>query len=176
MLDEVRIRALIEAGVESDQVEFKASLDVSTRRHRAQLAKLVSALANSPGEDHDGWSFVVLGARPRELIGGVSDLADDNHCAGIGRSLEAYLDPPVRFRVWSFEDPHLGWFGALAIPPRLAVTGPHFIARDLQDEGFSVRKGECYVRVGEETRLAQRADYHRIYQAFFAMFTARRHL
>lgn len=163
------IRRLVQEGVEGGKIDFKRTIDLGNARGKAKLAKLVSAIINTDSTVEDEWGYIILGAEPGKLVGGFEELRSDNYCAGISRAIQPYLDPPVRVEVWPFEDGECGAFGAIAIPPRLDIDGPHFIARGFDDGAFRIKLGECYVRVGEETRLAQKADFDRIYRAKYLL-------
>ncbi len=127
-------------GAELDKVDFKTSVALDQRSALAQLAKLISAIANTDSEELDNYGYV-----------------------------NRHLEPPVRFDIRSYSDPSAGWFGALVIRPRLVIDGPHFIGKEFNDGRVVIVSGACFVRVGEETKQAQRRDYERMYQAKYSV-------
>ncbi len=140
MIDfEATIRRLIDDGNEFDKVDFKSTFPLEDRIGKAKLAKLVSAIANTDGEQLDNYGYVILGAERRRICGGMDRLNDDNFCAELARGINAYLDPPVPLQIKGYKDRSAGWFGAIVIPPRFGVTGPHFMKKQFNQGDFAIR-------------------------------------
>ncbi len=133
------------------------------------MAKLASSLANSDGEELDNYGYIILGAEKGRIIGGIDSLRDDQFSASVLRGINVYLDPPLSLEIRTFSDDAFGTFAALIVRPRLAVTGPHFIAKEFNDGSLRILPGQVYVRVGEEIRLAQRPDFERLYYAKYSL-------
>lgn len=168
---EKTIRNVVRSGCELPKVEFKSDLKVGiasdplslSKIARAKLAKLASAIANTDSDELDNCGYIVLGAKRGEITGGVEALAHDATSAKWVQQINAYLEPPMRLKVVSFKDPQKGWFGAIVIPPSDPQERPHFINKGYSSEKLVLRKGECYVRIGDTTELARPADYQRMY-------------
>ena len=168
---EKTVRDLIRGGYELPKVEFKSDLKVGiasdplslSKIARAKLAKLASSIANTDSDELDNCGYIILGAKRGEIIGGVEALAHDATSAKWVQQINAYLDPPMRLKVVSFKDSQKGWFGAIVIPASDPHERPHFINKGYCSDKLVLRKGECYVRIGDTTELARPADYHRMY-------------
>jgi Putative DNA-binding domain len=166
---EAIVRRLIKEGAETDKVDFKRELPLEQKATKALLAKLVSSLANSESEDLDNYGYIILGAEKGRIVGGIDSLLDDQFSASVVRGINVYLDPPVSLEIRTFFENIAGTFAALIVRPRMAVSGPHFIAKEFNDGSLRVIPGQVYVRVGEEVRLAQRSDFERLYYAKYSL-------
>jgi hypothetical protein len=166
---EAIVRRLIDEGAETDKVDFKRELPLEQKATKALLAKLASSLANSDSEELDNYGYIILGAEKGRIVGGIDSLRDDQFSASLLRGINVYLDPPLSLEIRTFSDREAGAFAALIVRPRLAVTGPHFIAKEFNDGSLRILPGQMYVRVGEEIRLAQRPDFERLYYAKYSL-------
>lgn len=166
---EAIVRRLIDEGAETDKVDFKRELPLEQKATKALLAKLASSLANSDSEELDNYGYIILGAEKGRIVGGIDSLRDDQFGASLVRGINVYLDPPLSLEIRTFSDREAGAFAALIVRPRLAVTGPHFIAKEFNDGSPRILPGQMYVRVGEEIRLAQRPDFERLYYAKYSL-------
>lgn len=158
------LRLLVREGNESPKVDFKRSMNLRETRDVAELAKLCLAIANTDSAELEGIGYVVLGAAPSELVGGMDDLGSDSFRASLVASLNRYIEPEAQLEIRAFRDPERGWFGAILVRPSPVGARPHVVARECTVQRFSIRRGECYVRRGEATELANRADYDRLFE------------
>ncbi len=164
------IRKLVEDGNESPKVDFKSSADFG-KANIAQLARTALAMANTDSEELDNVGYIILGAEPGKIVGGVSELGNDTRRAGLPISLNRYISPEARVEIRAYQDESVGWFGAIVVR-RSHTTRPHFIAKEFasnekDQKSLSIRKNECYVRRGESIALASRDDFERMYQQRF---------
>jgi hypothetical protein len=166
---EAIIRNLVREGNEFDKVDFKSSFDLGSKLSRARLAKLVNAIVNCDNEELENFGYIIIGAERQRLIGGCVFFAKDQDCSTLARGINSYQDPPVQLDIRGFNDATVGWFGAIVIRPRLAITGPHFIGKAYSDTQLVLNTGDVFVRVGEEVRRAQRADFERMYSAKYSL-------
>lgn len=163
---ESTIRALVNDGNEFDKVDFKREVDINSGQVVAKLAKLVGAIANTDRPTElSNYGYVILGAERRSIVGGMDALKDDKACAALLRNINAYLTPPVRFDVRAYEEPGAGWFAALVVLPRHPTTGAHLISKAFNNGKLVLEPGQCFVRIGEETKLAQRDDHLRMWRS-----------
>lgn len=161
---ETLLRQLVREGNESPKVDFKRAMDLREKRNIAELAKLCIGIANTDSGELEGIGFIVLGATPGELLGGMDDLGSDSFRAGLVANLNGYIEPEAQLEVRAFRDAARGWFGALLVRPSPVGARPHVVARECTVDRFSIRRGECYVRRGEATELARRSDYDRLFE------------
>lgn len=160
-------RALVERGHESPKVDFKEALELRAKRTQATLARLVLAIANTDSDELDDVGYVIVGARRREIVGRCDEFGEDSFCASLPTTLNNYIDPPARVEIKGFEDPKVGWFGAIIVKPSRMMR-PHLVAKEYTDaQGTVMRKDECYVRRGESVLFAGRSDLDRMYQQRF---------
>jgi hypothetical protein len=159
------IRELIMAGGEGNKVDLKSETDFKSNEGRMRLAKLISAIANTDDPLYGNCGYIVFGAKRGEILGGMEALSEDNVSASVNQSINAFLDPQVRFNIRTFKDGDNGVFAVFAISPSTPQERPHFIAKDGNDGKSNIYKGQCFVRYGDRIELAQRSDYERLYAA-----------
>lgn len=153
---------LIRSRIEGAKVDLKTKISFNSKKNIAELAKLVSAIANTDSAVLGNVGYIILGAKRGELTGGLFELAKDNTSANLQKAVNNYLTPPVDFEVFSFKDDKVGYWGVVVVPESVKV--PHFIAREYSDEKESVfKKNECYVRRGDSTGLSGPEDFNRMY-------------
>lgn len=162
------VRERITAGSERGKLDFKKDIHLESKRDRAELARLIAAMANTDSELYDNYGYIILGAERRSLTGGIDALQSDSFSSNLQQQINAYLDPPVPFEVKAFSDSEKGWYGVIIIPPSSPYQRPHFISREYSDAGFTIRPGQCYVRIGDRINIAQKSDYERMYHARFS--------
>jgi hypothetical protein len=159
------VRGLLREPREGAKVDFKTALDPRAKRDLAELAKLVMAFANSDDPDLDDYAYVVIGADRSGPVGGAEWARDDGLASEVTRALNRYSDPPVSTEIRAFEVEGGRWIGAVIVKPSARTLRPHVVAKEFSDSrGTVFRRGECWVRHGEVTELALRADLERIYQ------------
>jgi hypothetical protein len=75
-----------------------------------------------------------------------------------------YVDPKVIFSVQRFEDPEVGWWGVIVIPPS---TETHVFRKEYSDQSLNIRKGDVYVRSGDSIILADKSEHDRLQRRKF---------
>jgi hypothetical protein len=154
-------RRLISDGSEGPKLDFKLELHVDTVQQKVELAKDVSAIANTDDPWHfSNYGYIIIGAKPGKLVGGIDALSDedaDNFSARLTQTIAAYIAPPPSFHVVGFNDPQVGLWGVVVIPP--SGLQPHIFVKELSG---NPAKHEWFVRIGETTERAGPADYARI--------------
>lgn len=156
---EALLRRLIAGGAEGPKVDFKQAVKLDENAAQAELAKDVSSIANTDDEVHlDDHGYIILGAEGGKLAG-CSDLGGDPDKlqARVTDILKKYVGPVPQFSLCLFEDPCVGRWGAVVIPP--STQQPHIMIRDGAGQ---VAKHEWWVRVNDTKDRAGPHDYSRI--------------
>ncbi len=156
---ETLLRKLIIQGAEGPKVDFKKGFTVD-KAAQAELAKDISSIANTDDEFHlDDFGYVILGAERGSLVGGVRELEGniDKLQAQVTDVMKNFVGPVPQFSITAFEDPSLGWWGVIVIPP--SAGQPHLFVRD---GAADVVKHEWWVRVNDTKERAGPQDYARI--------------
>ncbi len=159
---------LIQRGFESLKVDYKRILDLSIPKHKAELIKDVSAMANTVDRDD---SLTALGLDPKIgfLIIGVDErdgsLHDISHLnlddAKLQEIVNSKIDPPIRFLFRTFDhtgpDGRVVELGAIIVPE--SYKPPHRVKKKFD----KLRKDQCFVREGTSTREARDRDLEKMY-------------
>lgn len=157
---EALLRRLVTEGPEGTKVDFKRALAITDKAAQAELAKDISSIANSDDEVHlDDFGYLILGAERGSVLGGVTELSGDMDKlqARITDVIKNFTGPVPQFSLHAFEDPKVGWWGALVIPP--SARQPHMFVRDGAGD---VVKHEWWVRVNDTKERAGPQDFARI--------------
>lgn len=153
------LRRLVTQGAEGPKVDFKKMLSMVDKAAQAELAKDISSIANTDDESHlDDFGYIILGAERGQLTGGVAELEGDvdKLQAHITDLIKGFIGPVPQFTISAFEDPSVGRWGVIVIPP--SARQPHLFVRD----GLGVFKHEWWVRVNDTKERAAGQDYGRI--------------
>lgn len=155
---EAVLRRLIMQGAEGPKVDFKSSLDLDNKAALAELAKDVSCVANTDDIDHlDDFGYLIIGAERGRLLGAPEFAGDvDKLQARITDVIKNFVGPLPQFSVVAFQDPDVGYWGAIVIPP--SNQQPHVLTRD---GGGGVIKHEWWVRVNDTKERATPHDFAR---------------
>ncbi|MDD9945709.1 MAG: ATP-binding protein [Myxococcales bacterium] len=159
---EHHLRELIALGVEGPKLDFKRELNLDTARQKVELAKDVSAIANTDVDrdaDH-GYGFVVLGVDAGKLCGASGALSAgkiDNTSAQVTKILREYLEPVPAATLHGFVDPDVGPWAAIVI--EASFGPPHVFIKEYSGRPA---RGDWYVRVNDITEPARPTDFARV--------------
>ncbi|MBI4703948.1 MAG: ATP-binding protein [Deltaproteobacteria bacterium] len=156
---EARARKLITEGVEGPKLDFKEKFPLRTAEEKTELAKDVSAIANTDDERLGDVGYVILGAKRGQLVGGIDSwkgTTADHFSAHLTDVLKERLAPVPQIHFIPFEDPAKGAWGVIVIPS--STQQPHVITRDFPGKAS---KGDCFVRINDTTHRAGAADHAR---------------
>lgn len=155
----------VESGEENDKVELKQTVSLQARPERAEFARDIAAIANTPGGD--GYLVIgVLDARKRSastqpVVGFWPDDPDEFR-RQIGECLSAFCDPPPRVSFQKVIHPPTGLPLAVVVVAK-SFARPHVIKRtsgSVEEHDVWVRRGACCQRANrheiEEMVRAQR--------------------
>ncbi len=144
---------VIDSGLETRKIDLKREVDLSDKPRAAKFAKIVSALANTPG----GTAYIVVGVKDRKerqnndplnyIVGFDADTADEFQ-RQVQQALENFLDPIPVVELRLIEYPGVNkTLGVLQIAR--SFKRPHRVKRDSGDveQGVSLKRGS-------ETRTA----------------------
>ncbi|HKO49971.1 MAG TPA: ATP-binding protein [Polyangiaceae bacterium] len=153
---------LIEGRAERGKVDFKRDLALSTAAEKIEFCKDLSAIANTDDDRLDGHGFIVIGAEPGVLRGGVTAWESgkaDNFSASLTDLVKGYVAPVPVFSFVGFDEPGIGKWGVIVIPPSSAQ--PHIIIKEYSG---NPAKHEWFVRLNDTTERAGALDYARVIQ------------
>jgi len=148
-----RVRRYVEQKRETPKVDFKTTLDLTSGRGKSELAKDISAIANTPGEQ----GFLIIGVKEQngeiELVGFRPNETEDEYERRIIQILEKFIEPsPPEIQYYQIEHPRPKVsLGVLRI---ISTNRPYAIKRD----GETIRKGDIYIRHGTRTERASREE------------------
>jgi CheY-like chemotaxis protein len=131
---------LIRLGVETQTLDYKETVDLTSKRGRASLAKDVMAMANFGG------GTIVVGvaeSRPGEFVprGVPESLLDSLETSRLNRAVSQFLDPPAPITVRRVRDGDRV-FAVLSVP---ATTSSLVFVRQ-QNEDAGIYPGRIYTR------------------------------
>lgn len=118
-------KKFINTHYEGAKVELKSAIDINSKRDIAELAKLVSAIANTDTSIFQNCGYIILGAERGRIVGGMDFLKKDSTTVDLHNSINNYITPLVEFEVFNFEEPNIGMCGVITIPA--SIRQPHFI-------------------------------------------------
>ena len=154
MIGEVKMNDLLEilhpviqSGLETRKIDLKREFDLSERPRQARLAKLISALINTPG----GAAYIVIGVMdhkdrrsddPKEYIVGFNPGEADLFQRQVQQAVTNFLEPvpTVHFRM--VDHPSSGKkLGVIQIPR--SFNRPHRLKRDSGEieQGVYLKRG-----------------------------------
>lgn len=169
-----KLKPYIQEGKELEKVEFKRELDLKSSKGKAEFAKDVSAIANTPDippyNTPDTGGYIIYGIidiQEREKMGGdyvqglpSSRLPADKTEARMVQILSCYCTPPPRISYCEILGPmRAKTIGILKIHTSREAK-PHMIAKD----GPSVRKNSIFIRRGTTSDLANREEIENMYK------------
>jgi len=133
-------KLLITLGYESQGLDYKATIDLSSKRDRAALAKDVIAMANWGG------GSIVIGVqetRPGHFVpSGVSEsVVEAFEVSRLNRALRPFLDPPIPIIVR-----RIMLDGATYVVLRVSASGHTLILAARQHEEAGLYCGRIYTR------------------------------
>jgi predicted HTH transcriptional regulator len=157
------LRNLIDLNLETSKIDFKRNFEFDTKEKTAELLKDISAIANSDDDEYGGYGFIVFGVQEGKVTHDVPLLSigkKDNTSAAMRQKLREYIWPEPKFDVLSFDEPGIGSWGAIVIPP--SNIQPHFFIKEFKNDKIVIRKGDWFVRKGDTTCFAEPEDYTRV--------------
>src|SRR5581483_1061044 len=151
------LESAITSGNETRKIDLKREVDLSDKPHAAKFAKIISALANTPG----GTAYIVIGVKdrkeresddPREYIVGFDVEQADDFQRMLQQALTNYLEPIPTVDVHLVEHPIARrTLGVVRIAR--SFNRPH----RLKKASGEVEPG-VYLKRGAETHLAQQNE------------------
>lgn len=156
---EKHLRRLVEQSVEGPKLDFKATIDLDHKSAPAELAKDISSIANTDDESRlDDIGYIIIGAERGRIVGTPLFAGDtDKLQARLTDMVKNFVGPIPQFSVVAFDEPGIGRWGAIVIPP--SAQQPHVLVRD---GASGVNKHDWLVRVNDTTERAAPHDYARM--------------
>ncbi len=162
VLSEESLKRLVDASEERSDLDYKLTLDLSTKHDMVELIKDVAATANTQG------GFIILGVNDAfEPVGMARQRLEAIRIEDIHNKVSAYLYPSVdgvRFKVFQIDE---RWFGAIYIPHTTGVI--HVFSKhgdyptaDPKKPGHAFSKGTIYVRHGAKSEIITPHDLDRM--------------
>jgi len=153
------VKKLIELDNEDSKIDFKRTIDITSRYGKAELIKDITAIANSePVSDPIG--YYIIGVSNKQLFD-ISHLNIDD--ATLQQIVNSVSDKPVRFlyKQIKINDVEVG---VIVVPK--SIERPHVISEDYFDETGRklLSKGVSYIRKGSSTYVALRDDLDLMYE------------
>jgi len=132
--------AMIHAGFESQEHDYKESIDLTTKKGRASLAKDIIAFANYGG------GTIILGVSEsipgRFIPVGVPDsLVSELETTNLNQAIRPFIDPPIHVIVRSVQD-GTRTFLFIEIPPTLGTL----LLAAKKNEAAGLYPGRIYTR------------------------------
>jgi len=161
-LSEESIKRLVDAGEERSDLDYKASLDFSSKRGMVELIKDVAAIANTQG------GFIILGVNDAfEPVGMERPQLDAARVEDIHNKVSAYVYPSVdglRFRIFQKDERLFGVIYVPHVPGVIHVFSKHgdYPTPDPQKSGHAFSKGMIYVRHGAKSEIIAPHDLERM--------------
>lgn len=147
---EALCRRLIEGGDEYTTVEFKSELNISTEDEKIKFCKTISAISNAYVSRDGKPGYLIIGAKPKELLGGVKEFSNHETTASIHEKTDAYLEPNPTYQIHTFRDEKKGLWGVIEIPDDPQHRPVTFKKSFKQHE---INKGDGFIRDGPRIRL-----------------------
>lgn len=163
---EALLRDLISHGTEIAKADFKSELHFTTQEEKSELLKDLTSIANTYGEPHNDYGFLIYGVKGKVIRGVPASMPkSDQLQSTIEDLLKTYVAPMLPIYVMDYEtDDGLRW-GAIVIPPR--NDKPYMFAKYLQckvDKSRTRTSGQWFVRRGTTTEPGRAEDLSRIMQ------------
>lgn len=146
-----RLAPHVESGQEDEKVELKQQLSLEGRVERAEFARDVAALANTPG----GEGYLVIGVtdgRKRQAgadpVPGFTCTDRDELRRQIGEALKMFCDPPPKVSFREVAHPPTGRTLGVVVVAQSSAR-PHAIKRasgEIQEDEIWVRRGPACAR------------------------------
>lgn len=159
------LEPVIKSGVETSKIELKREVDLKDRPKAAKFAKIVSALANTPG----GTAYVVIGVKdrkdrqsndPREYVVGFEVDQADSFQRQMQQALANYLEPVPEAKLLLVDHPVAGkTMGVIQISR--SFNRPHAVKRSSENVEQGVylkRSGELHPANTDEIRAMETAS------------------
>ena len=156
----VTLQSFIESGEEDEKVEFKQMLSLDAKPERAEFAKDVCAIANTPGDE----GYIVIGvvdARKRtgESVVGFSCPDKDAFHRQIVEALTNYANPSPKVSFHMLTHPPTGKpIGVIVVAKSFAR--PHVIKKSSGE----INENEIYIRRGSACTRANREELDEMYR------------
>ncbi len=162
--DDTHIRELalklIAGNAEGGKVDFKRQLPFTSAKDKVEFCKDLSAIANSDDHRLGGHGYIVFGAEPGNLLGGLTAWEPgkaDSFSASLNDIAKNYLAPVPNFHFVPFEDEQRGQWAILVVPP--SSSQPHIFIKEFES---TPAKHEWFVRINDTTERAGALDYARV--------------
>ena len=146
---------------ELDSIEWKATIDLTEKPRRAQVAKHLIGFANRDPETaqraFEGNGYLIVGAEPGRLTG-----MQVHDAAALDDWLRPYTGDELR---WSAQYVQIGADSVLVIcvePPRDGDPIYTFERESVDEAGKAMRAGAVYVRRGGKTHEATPSEHRRL--------------
>ncbi len=152
------LQSVIQSGREEAKIDLKRTLALNDERSKADLAKDISAIANTPGENN---GYIIIGVHdpkqrtsnsPDDHINGFQTTDEDAFWRQIIQVLNKYLDPPPRIEYHVLVVNAGKSIGVIEIPR--SYSRPHAIKRTSGD----IEEHQVWVRRGSSNCLATREE------------------
>lgn len=142
---------------ETTKLDFKSIWSLGSPGERAEFAKDVQAMANSMDPSYRNHGFLILGAKPGELVYSAFAENADKMQSTVDQVLREHLGPFVPTQVRQFGSGRKTW-GVIVVPP--SRNAPHIFVRDTD----KFKRGDIFIRVGTTTAKAEPADFARFFR------------
>lgn len=142
---------------ETTKLDFKSVWDISSGGQKAEFARDIQAMANSVDTAYRNHGFLILGAKPGELLHTAFSEDADKMQATVDQVLREHLGPFVPTQVRQFAMDSKTW-GVIVVPP--SRNAPHVFVRDTE----KYKRGDVFVRVGTTTAKAEPGDFARFFR------------
>lgn len=162
-----RIRRYVDLGREAPKVDLKQIVDLSTKGGRAEFAKDITAISNTPG----GNGYLIIGvldntkcprnlSRPSDYVVGFSPPDPDELFRQMVEALSSYADPVPEIEYDQITHPGAGrTIGVVTV--KRSFRRPHKIIR----AGTGVEQQDVFVRRGTATFKASPEEIHEMFEA-----------
>ena len=153
------IAKLIDLNNENPKIDFKSTLDITTKKNKAELIKDIIAITNSqPVNDPNG--YYIIGAQDKRLIDILPLNLDD---ATLQQIVNSKCHKPInfQFRQFSIKGTTIG----VIIIPKSDERPHHILENYFGDHGKKLlQKGTIFIRKGSSSYIATREDLDLIYE------------
>lgn len=148
---------------ETAKLDFKSVWDISTKEQKAELARDIQAMANSYDPVYRNHGFLILGAKPGQLLCTTFAENADKMQATVDQILREHIGPFVSTQVRQFGSGDKMW-GVIVVRP--SNGAPHVFIRD----AGKYNRGDVWVRVGTTSSKAEPADFGRFFRTHLEDF------
>jgi len=145
---------------EGPKLDFKASLQLSTKDEKAEFIKDVIAIANTVGPDGVTQGCLVLGVADDQQVVGLS--ADAPTEEQIQQTIREYTEPYIE-TTYELSETSKGRVGVLTIL-REPTKVPYRVGKAVGGNKKAIDKDDIFYRYGRHSRKIQHTDHLRLIQ------------